>query len=134
MWKTQNTTGQKQVMPENLQTMLCFYTNDDLWGWWWEYGDEDFGDVLLCYYRLTRQMWAFARHHLENIQQQDFFFSKNNINDLVQAWSKLLMGFKNAKCIDVYQIKAMNKKCRKQNWSNQHHHHRQHQHHNHNRR
>ena len=42
-------------------------------------------------------------------------FSKNNVNDLVQASSKLLMGFKNAKCIDVYQIKAMNKKCRKQN-------------------
>ena len=36
------------------------------------------------------------------------FFSKNNIHDLVQTSFKLLMGFKNARCIDVYQIKAMN--------------------------
>ena len=100
--------------------------------------DENMETKILAMLSYVTTDWPGRCGHLPvtiwKIYNNKNFFCKNNVNDLVQASSKLLMGFKNAKCIDVYQIKAMNKKCRKQNWSNQHHHHRQHQHHNHNRR
>ena len=135
--KTQNTAKQKQVMPEKMKKSKNISSGEE---------DADNGVFLhkwwrrrsgwCCVILLHTDQWPGRCGRLPitiwKIYKNKIFFSKNNINDLVQAPSKLLKGLENAKCIDIYRINAMNKKYRRQNWSNQHLHHHQHQHHNHN--